>query len=213
MGEEISSINSSNISLVKPAFLIVGLGNPGRQYQNNRHNIGFMLLDTLADRLGISFTHLQSKALIAKAEYHDDRLILAKPQTFMNLSGQAIKALVRFYKIPLERLLVAYDDIDLPLGSIRLRPNGGSGGHLGVESVIEHLKSRDFSRLRIGVNRPPGRMEASDYVLQDFSVAEKEALTEILSRSCEAALIFIKDGLEIAMQQYNHTWVKEADRD
>ena len=186
-----------------PPFLIVGLGNPGRQYRNNRHNIGFMLVDRLAGKLGVAFSRLESKALVTKADFQGQRLVLAKPQTFMNLSGQATASLVKFYKIPLENLLVAYDDVDLPFGNLRLRPGGGSAGQKGMESIIERLGTQDFPRLRLGIGRPPGRMEAAAYVLQDFSPAEEPELSATLERGVQAALVYITLGLEAAMNQYN----------
>lgn len=184
-------------------YLIVGLGNPGREYKDNRHNMGFMVLDYLAVRLGTNFGRLQSHALIAKGEYQERRILLAKPQTYMNLSGQAVSSLARFYQVPLETMLVVYDDVDLPLGILRLRPDGGSAGQKGMRSIIERLGTEVIPRLRIGIGRPPGRMDAAAYVLQDFSRAEAELLPQILDRACEAALTFITRGLETAMNQYN----------
>jgi PTH1 family peptidyl-tRNA hydrolase len=191
-------------------YLVAGLGNPGRQYSENRHNVGFMLVSRLANRLGVAFSRLESKALVTKAIYKDFRLVLAKPQTYMNLSGQAVSALQRFYKVPLENLLVAYDDVDLPLGTIRLRPGGSSGGQKGMGSIIEHLGTQEFPRLRIGIGRPPGRMDAAAYVLQDFSRGETEILDEVLERGVEAVLTFITEGLTTAMNQYNGT-IEEED--
>jgi PTH1 family peptidyl-tRNA hydrolase len=184
-------------------YLIVGLGNPGREYRSNRHNVGFMLLDSLAEGLGVSFSRVESRALVTKAEHLGNRLILVKPQTYMNLSGQAVSSLLRFYKVPLERLLVVYDDVDLPLGTLRLRPGGGSAGHKGVQSIIEKLGTQEFPRLRAGVSRPPGRMEAADYVLQDFSKDESELLREVLSRAAQAVLTFVSEGIVVAMNQFN----------
>jgi PTH1 family peptidyl-tRNA hydrolase len=186
-----------------PPYLIVGLGNPGREYRQNRHNVGFMLMDRLAERLKVSFSRLESKALVTKADYEGKRLILVKPQTFMNLSGQAAGALLRFYKVPLENLLVAYDDVDLPLGALRLRPDGGSAGQKGMGSIIERLGTQAFPRLRIGIGRPPGRMDAAAYVLQDFSSAEEKELLLALERGVDAVLVFVTHSLEIAMNQYN----------
>jgi len=123
-------------------YLIVGLGNPGREYRENRHNIGFMLIDRLALRLDAKMSRLQSKALIASTRYGDAKIILAKPQTFMNLSGQAVQGLLRFYKLPLENLVIAHDDLDLPFETIRLRPGGGAGGQKGIKSTIQHLNKR-----------------------------------------------------------------------
>ncbi|MBN1146947.1 MAG: aminoacyl-tRNA hydrolase [Anaerolineales bacterium] len=187
----------------KPTFLIVGLGNPGRQYRQNRHNIGFRLIDHLAERLGVSFSRMESKALATHVDYQGQRLILAKPQTYMNLSGQAVGSLVRFYKTPLENLLVAYDDVDLPLGVLRLRPQGGSAGQKGMASIIERLGTNQFPRLRLGVDRPPGRMDAAAYVLQDFTSAQEELLAVTLERAVDAVLVFVTQGLEAAMNQYN----------
>lgn len=184
-------------------YLIVGLGNPGAQYRENRHNVGFMLADQVAEKLGVKFTRLESKALVTKSEYQGQRIVLAKPYTFMNLSGQPVGALVKFYKVPLANLLVAYDDVDLPLGTVRLRPGGGSAGQKGMASIIERLGTQDFPRLRLGIGRPPGRMEAADYVLQDFSAGEKTVLKPTLERAAEAALVFVAEGLEAAMNQYN----------
>jgi peptidyl-tRNA hydrolase, PTH1 family len=184
-------------------FMVAGLGNPGRQFENNRHNVGFMLLNRLAARLGTSFGQVQSRALIAKASHHGQRVILVKPQTYMNDSGKAVSSLVHFYKVPLDNLLVAYDDVDLPLGTIRLRPMGGSAGQKGMQSTIERLGTEDIPRLRIGTGRPPGRMEAADYVLQDFPPADADLLAETLDRAVEAVLAFVEHGLEHAMNAYN----------
>lgn len=184
-------------------YLIAGLGNPGRRYRHNRHNVGFMLVDRLAERLDLAFSRVESKALVAKGHYEGREVLLAKPQTYMNLSGQAISALIRSYQPPLSNVLIAYDDVDLPFGSLRLRPSGGSGGHKGMSSILERLGTEDIPRLRIGIGRPPGHMEAADYVLQDFSRGEAQDLALILERASEAVLTFITDGLIAAMNQFN----------
>lgn len=186
-----------------PPYLIAGLGNPGREYAANRHNVGFMLVDRLAARLGSSFSRLESKALVCKCEYLGRRIILAKPQTYMNLSGQAVGGLLNYHKVPLGNLLVAYDDVDLPLGTLRLRPGGGSAGQKGMKSIIERLGNQDFPRLRIGIDRPPGRMDAAAYVLQDFNRQQAELLPPVLERGVEAVLVFVTLGLEAAMNQFN----------
>ncbi|NOY99363.1 MAG: aminoacyl-tRNA hydrolase [Chloroflexi bacterium] len=186
-------------------YLIVGLGNPGREHRENRHNIGFMLVDRLAVRLDISLSRLQSKALVGSARHEGRKIILAKPQTYMNLSGQAVQGLVRFYKLPLTNLLVAHDDLDLPFGTIRLRPGGGSAGQKGVASIIERLGAQEFPRLRLGIDRPPGRMDPAAYVLQDFPQAEMMTLSETLDRAADAALAFISEGLDAAMNRFNGT--------
>jgi PTH1 family peptidyl-tRNA hydrolase len=184
-------------------FLLVGLGNPGRDYRETRHNVGFMLIDRLAVRLDIRFTRLQSKALVASAIYQEFKLILAKPQTFMNLSGQAVQGLLRFYKLPLENLLVAHDDLDLITGTIRIRPDGGSAGQKGMASIIERLGTDEFPRLRLGIGHPAGKMDPADYVLQDFSNEERLVISETLDRAADAVLTFVREGLEAAMSRYN----------
>lgn len=190
-------------------YLLVGLGNPGREYRENRHNAGFMVIDKLCKETGISLSRMQSKALVGVGTIEGKRVVLAKPQTFMNLSGQAVGGLVRFYKIPLEQVLVIYDDLDLPFGTIRLRPGGGAGGQKGVASVIQHLGTQDFARIRVGIGRPPGQRDASGYVLQDFSASEQKILDEILDRAAAAARVFVAEGLDIAMNQYNGTLLEK----
>jgi PTH1 family peptidyl-tRNA hydrolase len=184
-------------------FLIVGLGNPGREYSQTRHNFGFMLIDRIALRLNARGMKIQSKAIVITAKYSDERLILVKPQTFMNLSGQAIQGLINFYKIPLDHLLVAHDDLDLPFCTLRIRPGGGAGGQKGIKSTIEQLGTPDFSRIRLGIDRPPGRMDAADYVLQEFSAKESQIVSETLDRAADAALAWISDGLNFAMNKFN----------
>ena len=193
----------TNPALPAAPFLLLGLGNPGREYRQNRHNIGFMALDRLAERLNVSFNRVESKALLCKTDYEGSRLLLAKPQTFMNLSGTAAGSLLRYYKIPLEHFMVIYDDVDLDFGVIRLRPDGGSAGQKGMQSIVERLGTQTFPRLRLGIGRPPGRMEAADYVLQDFSRQETELLPELLDRATQAMFTFVKYGLTTAMNQYN----------
>jgi len=184
-------------------YLIVGLGNPGREYHMNRHNIGFMLIDRLSIRLNARMRRMQSKALVGSVTYKESKIILAKPQTFMNLSGQAVQGLVRFYKIPLENLIIAHDDLDLPFDTLRIRPGGGAGGQKGIKSTIQHLGTQDFPRLRLGIGRPPGRMDAAAYVLQDFAKGDEQILSETLDRAADAVLTFIDFGLDKAMNQFN----------
>lgn len=184
-------------------YLIVGLGNPGREYRGNRHNVGFMVLDQLAARLDGSFSRLKMKALMTAVRYKDERLILIKPQTYMNLSGQAVASYLRFYKLPREHLLVVYDDVDLPFESLRMKPDGGDAGQKGVRSIIQQLGTQEFPRLRVGIGRPPGRMPVSSYVLQDFSNPERELLSLVLDKAASAALHFVDHGLESAMTLHN----------
>lgn len=184
-------------------FLIAGLGNPGRLYRYNRHNIGFLFIDKFSEKMGYGPPRLQLKAVTTTAIFESRRLILVKPQTYMNLSGQSIGSLVNFYHLPLTNLIVVYDDIDLPWGKLRLRPEGGSGGHRGIKSIIEHVGSQKFPRLRIGINRPPGRMEPAYYVLQDFSKIEVGELEIIFQIAIEACLSIVTEGIEHAMNKYN----------
>lgn len=185
------------------SYLLIGLGNPGREYKDTRHNIGFMMIDVLAERLGARGMKLQSKAIVTSAMYEERKLILAKPQTYMNLSGHSVQGLLHFYKIPHTHLLVAHDDMDIPYGTIRIRPSGGPGGQRGMASTIELLGTKDFPRLRLGIGRPPGRMDPKDYVLQNFSKDELKILPEVLSRAADAALEFVMNGLNAAMNKFN----------
>jgi peptidyl-tRNA hydrolase, PTH1 family len=187
------------------SYLIIGLGNPGREYRDSRHNFGFMLIDLLAVRLNARGMKLQSKAIVTSTLYEENKIILAKPQTYMNLSGQSVQGLLNFYKLPIENLLVAHDDLDIPFGTIRIRPGGGPGGQRGMASTIEKLGTKDFPRLRLGIGRPPGRMDSKDYVLQDFSREDQKILPELLDRAADAALEFVANGLNAAMNKYNGT--------
>ena len=190
-------------SLNKENTLIVGLGNPGLAYRHNRHNVGFMVADALADKLEIPLKRVKFKAQIGNGKLEDIPIIIAKPLTFMNNSGEAVAPLVRYFKVPLERLLVIHDDMDLPLGTLRMRPSGGSAGHNGMLSIFDKLGTNAIPRLRVGIGRPPGRMDPADYVLQDFPKSDEELLKMVIAHACEAALAFITTGLEKAMNTYN----------
>src|SRR5215211_7990709 len=185
------------------SYLLIGLGNPGREYQSNRHNFGFMLIDRLAVRFIARMLKVQSKAIVTSGIYQDRKVILAKPQTYMNLSGQSAQGLLNFYKIPVENMLIAHDDLDIPFGTIRIRPKGGPGGQGGMTSTISQLGTKDFPRLRLGIGRPPGRMDPAAFVLQDFSREEMKVLSEIIDWAADAVLEFVKNGLNAAMNKYN----------
>ncbi|CAG0932262.1 Peptidyl-tRNA hydrolase [Thermoflexales bacterium] len=185
------------------AVLMVGLGNPGREYASNRHNIGFMTADRWAAAHSIAFNKIQHHAIVALGRSGERRVIVAKPQTYMNESGRAVGALLRFYKIPAERLLVIFDDLDLPFGAIRLRADGGAGGHNGLRSIIQHLGGNHFARLRLGIGRPPGRMDPAAFVLQDFNRAEAAELDALLDRAAQAIDAFLAVGIAAAMNQFN----------
>jgi PTH1 family peptidyl-tRNA hydrolase len=188
-----------------PTALIVGLGNPGREYARNRHNVGWQVADHFVSSRGWRFGKRQNDALIALGRIGDVRVVVAKPQTFMNLSGRAVQPLARFYKTPPDRMLVIYDDLDLPFGAIRLRERGGAGGHNGMKSIIERLGGGDFPRLRIGVGRPPGRMDAADYVLRDFDAGERAEMPMVLDQAARAIETFVAHGIVAAMNAHNRT--------
>lgn len=192
------SLNSSILT-----YLIAGLGNPGMEYRNSRHNIGFMMVTHLATEIGIAFTRVQSKALFTSTNYQGRKVMLAKPQTYMNLSGQAVGSLVKFYKIPLDNLLIVYDDVDLPFGRIRIRPSGGSGGQKGMQSIINQLGTQEIPRMRVGIGRPPGSKNAASYVLKDFSGEDADFLPAILDRGVQAILTYISEDLISAMNRFN----------
>lgn len=184
-------------------FLVVGLGNPGREYAATRHNIGFRIADHLAKTLGVRFSRQQNHAFIAAGNRGEAKVVMAKPQTYMNLSGQSVAGLLRFYKVPLEHLLVCCDDIDLPFGALRVRASGGSAGQRGMQSILESLSTKEVPRLRFGVGRPPGRMDAADYVLREFNSEEEEALPPIIDTAVQAILTFLDSSLEEAINRYN----------
>ena len=192
-------------------FLIVGLGNPGREYQNTRHNIGWRCVDAIATAHGLTFAKKQSKAIIADGTIADRKVLLAKPQTYMNLSGEAVQGLITFYKVPLANLLVISDDMDIPLGTLRIREKGGAGGQKGLKSIIEHLGTQDFARMRFGLSRPPGRMDPSAYVLQDFDKREMPLVIETLDRVVKATETWLREGIALAMTRHNGTAEEAAE--
>ncbi len=183
-------------------YLVVGLGNPGAKYSRTRHNAGFMVLDELARRHGARFKS-KRKVEIAPLELGTENIVLAKPLTFMNLSGEAVKKLRRHWRLAPEKILVVHDDIDLAAGLIRLRNGGSTGGHLGVQSIMENLGSDRFPRVKVGVGRPPAGEEASDYVLGKVEAAELEKLEEAVLRAADAVEAVILDGLTAAMNRFN----------
>ncbi len=183
--------------------IIVGLGNPGRDYAFTRHNMGFMVVDRFAEVHGLPFTRQKFKARIATGGVAGQDVILAKPQTFMNLSGEAVGPLVRFYNLPLTDLLVVYDDVDILFGSVRLRRSGSSGGHKGMKSIIANLGADEFPRLRVGIRRqlPPG--DLTEYVLQRFSEEERSGLKAVVENACSAIEMAVTGSLEKAMTEFN----------
>jgi PTH1 family peptidyl-tRNA hydrolase len=184
--------------------MIVGLGNPGSEYARHRHNIGFRIVESLARAHQLGFARRKgSKAHVAEGRIGERPVRLVKPQTFMNLSGQAVGRLSRASEVPPAQILVVYDDLDLPLGRLRLRPEGGSGGHKGMRSIVETLGSQAFPRLRVGIDRPPGRMDPADYVLQPFSEADEKLIPEIVERAVSAIECWLEEGIVAAMDQFN----------
>ena len=186
-------------------YLIVGLGNPGRTYRGNRHNVGFMALDILAARMKQGFSRLEHESLIAKGELGGKKVMLAKPQTFMNVSGAALSRLAQLHDVPHTNLLVISDDIDLPLGQLRLKPFGGTGGHKGLKSIQEQMGTQDFPRLRIGIGRPPGRTDPADFVLDDFTENELREIEIDIRRAADCVLLFLSEGIQAAMTSFNRT--------
>ena len=184
-------------------WLIVGLGNPGRKYRDNRHNAGFHVVDRLAAAHNLRFDARRSQSLLAQGRIQAVGVALVKPQTYMNRSGQAVAGVARFFKVPPERVLVIFDDLDLPLGTLRLRFKGGAGGHRGMLDIIGHLRSRDFPRVRIGIDRPPGQMPPEAYVLQDFREDELPIIEQTYQQAVEAVGVILTDGFEMAMNQFN----------
>ncbi|HMQ55306.1 MAG TPA: aminoacyl-tRNA hydrolase [Anaerolineae bacterium] len=187
-----------------PEWLIVGLGNPGQKYLNTRHNAGWHLLDTVVrDYPDFRFDESRHKGLVARAELAGVKVALLKPQTFMNLSGEAVGALARFYKIQPERIVVAFDDLDTPLAGLRLRLKGGAGGHNGMISVIQHLGTQDFPRIRLGIGRPTGSVPPKAYVLQPFTKDEWAEMLVTYERGVEAIKVIVTEGMEMAMNKFN----------
>ncbi len=184
--------------------LIVGLGNPGSEYASHRHNIGFRVVQALAEAHGLTFARRKSaKARVAEGRVGCRQVLLAKPQTFMNLSGKTVGRLSRAHEIPSERILVIFDDLDLPLGRLRLRPEGGSGGHRGMRSIIETLGTQAFPRLRVGIDRPPGSMDPADYVLEPFGEEEAALAGEAVERAVAAVECWLSEGIVAAMDRFN----------
>ena len=189
---------------MEPLHLIVGLGNPGAEYAQTRHNAGFLLVEKLAVQWRAAWTgERKFDARLARAERHGKKVWLCEPQTFMNLSGESVSAMVKFYQVPLGGLVVAVDDADLPFGEIRLRPGGGSGGHHGLESVTQHLGSRDYARLRIGIGRQNEARQITGHVLGKFSAAEGAMLEKVLDRAAGQLECWVSAGLQKAMNQFN----------
>jgi PTH1 family peptidyl-tRNA hydrolase len=193
--------------------LVVGLGNPGSTYARHRHNVGFCVVDALARAHGLSFARdKDARAHVATGRVAGARVILAKPQTYMNLSGRTAGRLLRANGIPGECLLVVYDDLDLPLGRLRLRAEGGTGGHKGMRSIQEVVGTQAFPRLRIGIDRPPGGVDPADYVLQPFDAPDRPLLDSVIDRAVGAIECWLSEGIVAALDQFNQPFLEENDR-
>jgi PTH1 family peptidyl-tRNA hydrolase len=187
--------------------LVVGLGNPGPKYARTRHNIGFQCVDLLARRHGINLDKMQHKAMTGQGWISKGgsrvKVLLAKPLTFMNLSGDSVAPLARFFQVEPERMLVIHDDLDLDSGRLRLRLNGSSGGQNGIKSIIERLGTQEFARARVGIGRPPGRMDPAAYVLQDFTAEEETVFDPLRETICDAVELWLFEGMTAAMNRFN----------
>jgi PTH1 family peptidyl-tRNA hydrolase len=191
--------------------MIAGLGNPGKKYERTRHNVGFMVLDALERTLPGTSRLRRFDAELFERTIGDGRIVLLKPQTFMNASGNAVGAAARWYHVPLNQLLIVYDDLDLPFGQLRLRPSGSSGGHNGMKSIIDRLGSDQFPRLRLGIGR--GQQASTiGYVLSRFNATEERQLHEVIERAAGAVLSWQRDGIDVAMNEYNRREASQADR-
>ena len=183
--------------------LVVGLGNPGEKYNATRHNIGFLIIDRLAERHRVGVDKIKNNSLTGRGIIAGEQVIMAKPQTFMNLSGEAVRPLFSYVDIETEAVIVIHDDLDLEFGRIRIKSGGGHGGHNGIRSIISHLGSKDFIRVRVGIGKPPPRWNVSDYVLSPFTADEREHLHHILEKSADAVEAIISDGALKAMNRFN----------
>ncbi len=191
-------------------YLIAGLGNPTKEYDKTRHNVGFEVIDVLADKYRIDVSERKHKALCGRGVIEGQKVILVKPQTFMNLSGESIRAVVDYYKISPEEIIVIYDDISLEPGQLRIRLKGSAGGHNGIKNIIAHLGSQEFPRIKVGVGAKPPRMDLADYVLSRFGAGEQKLMNEAFHEAAEAAAAMMTDGAERAMNHYNTKKKAEA---
>jgi peptidyl-tRNA hydrolase, PTH1 family len=184
-------------------WLVVGLGNPGPSYAGNRHNAGFMVVDLLAERSGSRLKSHRSRADVAETRLAGARAVLARPHSFMNLSGGPVVAVRNFYKVDVSRVIVIHDELDIPFGAVRLKRGGGDNGHNGLRSISSAFGSRDYLRVRVGIGRPPGRMDAADFVLRDFTPTERRELPLLLEHAADSVEMLITDGLEPTQNRYH----------
>ena len=190
--------------------LIVGLGNPGARYEGTRHNMGFLVVDALARRAGVGINRERFDALLGRGEISEVSVILAKPLTFMNLSGRSVAQIARYFDIGAEDILVVHDDMDFPVGDVRIKAGGGAGGHKGLLSIIDQLGGADFARVRVGIGRPPARETAERYVLERFSEEEKQVLDSAVERAGDAVIAVVSSGVHAAMNRFNARIVQNS---
>ncbi|HXG53362.1 MAG TPA: aminoacyl-tRNA hydrolase [candidate division Zixibacteria bacterium] len=183
--------------------LVVGLGNPGKKYERTRHNLGFVVVELVAERRGARLRSRRCDSLVGEAVFDGERVLLAKPQTYMNRSGAAVRALLKECGATPQDLIVVYDDLDLPFGRIRIRPGGSAGGHRGVQSILDELAGASFYRVRLGIGRPPEGVDPTDYVLEPFTPEEASRLGEFAGRAADAVACLLLEGPERAMGQFN----------
>ncbi len=184
-------------------YIIAGLGNPSKQYENTRHNVGFLSVEALADQIGADFTERKFKAFCAKGMIGGQKVILVKPQTFMNNSGESLREVVDFYKVDPSEVIVVYDDISLDVGQLRVRAKGSAGGHNGMKSIIQHLGTQDFARVRVGIGNKPPKMDLADYVLGHFSRDEEKVIQDAAKEAALAVTVMIESGVDAAMNRFN----------
>lgn len=184
-------------------YLIAGLGNPSKEYDKTRHNVGFHVIDALADRYGIDVSERKCNGLLGRGRIEEQKVILVKPLTFMNASGECLRAVVDYYRIEPEQVIVIFDDISLEPGQLRIRMKGSAGGHNGVKSIIAHLGTQEFPRIKVGIGAKPPRMDLADYVLSRFSAEEQKRMDEAFGEAAEAVGVMLTDGAERAMNRYN----------
>lgn len=191
-------------------YMIIGLGNPTKEYDKTRHNVGFSVIDELAERIGSDVTEKKHKALCGKGMLNGQKVVLAKPQTFMNLSGESVRAMVDFYKVTPQEIIVIYDDVSLEPGQLRIRVKGSSGGHNGIKNIIAHLGTQEFPRIRVGIGEKPKHMDLADYVLSRFSKGEQELMSDAFKEAADAVEMMVAEGADPAMNHFNAKKHKES---
>lgn len=191
-------------------YIIIGLGNPTKEYDKTRHNVGFAVIDELAERMNIEVEEKKHRALCGKGMLNGQKVVLAKPQTFMNLSGESVRSIVDFYKVTSEEVIIIYDDISLEPGQLRIRTKGSAGGHNGIKSIIAHLGTQEFPRIRVGIGEKPNRMDLADYVLSRFSKGEQVLMDDAFKEAADAAAMMVSEGADPAMNHFNAKKHKES---